>query len=39
VVLAPDRWMEDFEKLDIKEAIRPLILRENAVTALGLTSP
>ncbi|MGO4613870.1 amidohydrolase family protein [Nocardia sp. 2YAB30] len=38
-LISPDRWMEDFDQLDIKDEIRPLILRENAITALGLTVP
>jgi predicted TIM-barrel fold metal-dependent hydrolase len=38
-LISPDRWMKDFDQLDIKEDIRPLILRENAITALGLTPP
>ena len=36
-LISPDRWMKDFDQLDIKDEIRPLILRENAITALGLT--
>ena len=35
-VLSPDRWMEDFEKLNIKPEVRPLIMKENAVKLLGL---
>ncbi|MEV6336491.1 amidohydrolase family protein [Nocardia vinacea] len=35
-LISPDRWMKDFEQLDIKDEVRPLILRENAITALGL---
>jgi predicted TIM-barrel fold metal-dependent hydrolase len=36
-VITPDRWLADFEKLDIKPAIRPKILKENAARLLGLT--
>jgi uncharacterized protein len=35
-LLTPDRWMEDFAKLDIKPDIRPLILKDNAARVLGL---
>ncbi|WP_309083009.1 amidohydrolase family protein [Chelativorans sp.] len=28
--ILPDRWLADFEKLDIKPEVRPLILKENA---------
>jgi predicted TIM-barrel fold metal-dependent hydrolase len=36
-VLAPDRWLREFEALDIPDAARPLILRENAIGLLGLS--
>jgi predicted TIM-barrel fold metal-dependent hydrolase len=35
-VITPDRWLADFERLDIKAEVRPLILKENAVALLGL---
>ena len=35
-VITPDRWLADFEKLEIKDDIRPLILKDNAVRMLGL---
>jgi predicted TIM-barrel fold metal-dependent hydrolase len=35
-MLTPDRWMADFEKIAIKDEVRPLILRENALKLLGL---
>ena len=35
-VITPDRWLRDFEKLDIKPDVRPLILKENAIKLLGL---
>jgi predicted TIM-barrel fold metal-dependent hydrolase len=35
-VIRPDRWLSDFDKLDIKPDVRPLILKENAVKLLGL---
>jgi predicted TIM-barrel fold metal-dependent hydrolase len=34
--LTPDRWMADFEKIDIKPEVRPLILKENAAKLLKL---
>jgi len=35
-LLTPDRWMADFEKIAIKDEVRPLILKENAIRLLGL---
>jgi predicted TIM-barrel fold metal-dependent hydrolase len=35
-LITPDRWLADFEALDIKPEVRPRILKENAVTLLGL---
>jgi uncharacterized protein len=35
-VIRPDRWLSDFDKLDIKPDVRPLILKENAIKLLGL---
>lgn len=35
-VITPDRWMADFEKLELKDDVRPLILKDNAVRMLGL---
>jgi predicted TIM-barrel fold metal-dependent hydrolase len=35
-MIAPDRWLADFEKIDIRDEVRPLILKENAVRLLGL---
>lgn len=34
--LTPDRWLRDFAKLEIKEEVRPMILKENAIRVLGL---
>lgn len=34
--LTPDRWMADFEATNIREEVKPLILKENAVRLLGL---
>ena len=35
-VITPDRWIADFDKLDIKPEVRPLIMKENAIRLLGL---
>ena len=35
-VMSPERWMADFEKLDIKPEVRPLIMKENAARLLRL---
>jgi hypothetical protein len=35
-MITPDRWLADFEKLEIKPEVRPLILKENAARLLGL---
>ncbi len=35
-LLTPDRWLRDFEQLDIKPEVRPKILKENAARLLGL---
>jgi hypothetical protein len=37
-VIAPDRWLADFEKLEIKDEVRPLVLKENAARLLGLSA-
>ncbi|WP_406690458.1 amidohydrolase family protein [Saccharopolyspora sp. ID03-671] len=35
-VITPDRWLSDFERLEIKPHVRPKILKDNAVRLLGL---
>jgi predicted TIM-barrel fold metal-dependent hydrolase len=35
-MLTPDRWLDDFSQLDLKPDVRPLILKDNALRALGL---
>lgn len=35
-LLTPDRWMADFEKIGIRDEVRPLVLKDNAVRLLGL---
>jgi uncharacterized protein len=37
-VLTPDRWIRDFENLDIKPEVRPKIMKDNAARLLGLRS-
>ena len=32
----PERWLEDFAKLQVKDEVRPLILKENAAKLLKL---
>ena len=34
--ITPDRWLKDFEQIAIREEVRPLILKENAVRLFGL---
>jgi uncharacterized protein len=36
-LITPDRWLADFEKLAIRDEVRPLVLKENAARLLGLT--
>jgi predicted TIM-barrel fold metal-dependent hydrolase len=35
-LITPDRWMSDFEKVSIRDEVRPLILKENALRLFGL---
>ncbi len=34
-LITPDRWLADFEKIAIKDEVRPLILKENAIRLFG----
>ena len=34
--ITPDRWLADFEKIPIRDEVRPLILKDNAVKLFGL---
>jgi predicted TIM-barrel fold metal-dependent hydrolase len=36
-MITPDRWLADFETLDIKSEVRPKILKHNAARLLGLS--
>ncbi len=35
-VITPDRWLADLDTLDLKPGVRSLVLKENAIRALGL---
>ena len=37
-LITPDRWLSDFEKIAIRDEVRPLVLKENAARLLGLRS-
>ncbi len=37
-MITPERWLGDFERLEIDEAVKPLILKENASRLLDLRS-
>ena len=37
-LITPDRWLADFEKLPIRDDVRPLVLKENAARLLGLST-
>jgi predicted TIM-barrel fold metal-dependent hydrolase len=37
-MITPERWLTDFERLEIDDDVRPLILKENAARLLGLGS-
>jgi uncharacterized protein len=36
-VITPDRWLADFDKIEIRPEVKPLILKENAAKLLGLS--
>ena len=35
-LITPERWLSDFEKLAIKDEVRPLIIKGNAAKLFGL---
>ena len=37
-MITPERWLGDFERLEIDDEVKPLILKENAARLLGLSS-
>jgi predicted TIM-barrel fold metal-dependent hydrolase len=38
-VITPDKWLTDFDLLDLKDEVKPLILKDNAIRMLGLEQP
>jgi predicted TIM-barrel fold metal-dependent hydrolase len=38
-MITPERWLADFEKIDIRPDVRPLILKDNAVRLFELEPP
>jgi predicted TIM-barrel fold metal-dependent hydrolase len=37
-LIAPDRWMKDFEEAGFRPDVKPLILKDNAVRLLKLAA-
>jgi predicted TIM-barrel fold metal-dependent hydrolase len=35
-LITPERWLKDFAEIEIRDEVRPLILKENAAKLLGL---
>lgn len=35
-LITPDRWIKEFAELPIKDEVRPLVMKENAIRLLGL---
>jgi predicted TIM-barrel fold metal-dependent hydrolase len=35
-VITPDRWLSDFAKIEIRDEIRPKVLKANARRILGI---
>ena len=38
-LITPERWLRDFAGLDVDDAVRPKVLKENALAALKLAAP
>ena len=38
-LIAPERWLKDFEEAGFRDEVKPLILKENAIRLLGLREP
>jgi predicted TIM-barrel fold metal-dependent hydrolase len=38
-LITPDRWLADFAKIEIRDEVRPLILKKNAIRLLKLDHP
>ena len=37
-LITPERWLEDFAAIEIRDEVRPLILKENAARLFGLSA-
>jgi predicted TIM-barrel fold metal-dependent hydrolase len=35
-LIRPERWMKDFEQLEVRNEVKPLVMKHNAIKALGL---
>ena len=35
-LITPERWISDFDALPLKDGVRDLVLKENAIRVLGL---
>jgi uncharacterized protein len=35
-LIRAERWIKDFQALEIRDEVKPLIMKENAIHALGL---
>jgi uncharacterized protein len=35
-LIRPERWIKDFQALEIRDEVKPLIMNENAIHTLGL---
>ncbi len=35
-LITPERWLGDFEKAGLRDEVKPLILKQNAMQVLGL---
>ena len=38
-LISPDRWLAEFAALPIRDEVRPLVLKQNAMRLLGLRAP
>ena len=37
-LITPDRWLKDFAAIDIRDDVRPIILKDNAARLLKITA-
>ena len=35
-LIRPERWMKDFDQLEVRDEVKPLVMKQNAIKALGL---